>query len=584
MSSPRASRYFNMKKKLSLILSISFLATTFAQTALAQQIPDPSFNPNLLITDEAFGDSGTFGSPAAIQSFLEQKGSVLANTTAAFLGKLKEPDSATKTGLEDPEPNLGRLRTAAELIYDASVKTGLNPQVILVTLQKEQSLILGNFSSDADLQRALDRALGFGCPDSSPCGSIFLGFYFQLFGAFDSTGSRYLGAASSLMKSFTTMQNGARVGRGPEIDANGSAAGDNPAVRTSRKGDTINLPNTLGGYDGVSPVQSVLLSNFATTALYRYTPHVFNGNYNFWKYYTLWFKYPNGTVIQRIGDTLRYVIDNGTKRQFSSFVATQRKIKTDQIVGVSQTEFDSYTTEKPMTPVDGTLIKGDGSAAVFLISDTKKHPISGPVFKQHKFSFAKVITLPQAEVDSYDTGSFVAPNEGTLITGVTDKTVYMINGGLKQPITYPVFVARKLSFKNLMQLSDDEVAGIASGTFLTPPDSVSVKLANDAGIYWYKDGQKRYVSAFIFKQRAVGNFPVVTLGLDEFVAIPTGTPLPPKDGTIIKGDASDGIYQIASGLKHLLTPTSYKRLRYPKPAILAQSEVDSYPEGDMIVK
>jgi len=313
----------------------------------------------------------------------------------------------------------------------------------------------------------------------------------------------------------------------------------------------------------VASTQAVTLTNSATAALYRYTPHVFNGNYNFWKYYTLWFKYPNGTVIRKIGDTGLFVIDNGTKRLFSQFVAQQRKINLSQIVNVSPTEFDSYITESQLTPLDGTLIKGDGEATVYITQNGTKQPISGPIFAQRKFSFGKVITLPQAEVNSYQTGPFLAPLAGTLVTGTTDQTVYIIEAGVKRPITYNVFVARKLSFKNLLKLSDAELMGIANGTFLTPPDSVSVKLANDTGIYWYKDGQKRFVSAFVFKQRTVGNFPIVTLGTDEFAAIPTGTPFPPKDGTIVKGDASDGIYQVSDGLLHLLTPTSYKRLRYP---------------------
>jgi hypothetical protein len=268
----------------------------------------------------------------------------------------------------------------------------------------------------------------------------------------------------------------------------------------------------------------------------------------------------------------------------ASLSQAQRKINTSQIVAVSQTEFDSYITGSQLTPLDGTLFKGDAEATVYISQNGIKQPISGPIFTQRKFSFKKVITLPQAEVISYASGPFLAPFDGTLVTGTFDGTVYLIDTGVKRPITYNVFVARKFSFKNLMKLSDDELSGIANGTFVTPPDAVQIKLQGDTGIYWYKDGQKRYVSAFVFKQRTVGNFPVVTLGADEFAAIPTGTPFPPKDGTIIKGDASDNIYQIAAGMKHLLTPTSYKRLRNPKPAILPQGEVDSFAEGEMIVK
>lgn len=561
-----------------LLLLIIIPATVFAQQPI-----DPAFNPGLLISDEAFSDVGTFGSAANIQKFLELRSSVLANTSPEFKTLLREPDTLTKVGLEDPQPNLGRLRTAAELIYDSSVSKGLNPQVVLVMLQKEQSLINGNFSSEDSLQRALDRAVGFGCPDYEGCGDIFLGFYRQLFGTFDASGSRWLGAAASLMKSFRAEVGGVRVGRGPMVDASGQTFG-RPVVRTARRGDTIILDNTTNGYAGVASTQSVTLQNFSTPALYRYTPHVFNGNYNFWKFYSTWFKYPNGTVIQRVGDTAIFVIDNGSKRQFFAFVATQRKINSATIVAVSQTEFDSYILEKPMPPLDGTLIKGDTTAAIYLISETKKHIISYPVFVQRKFSFANVITLPQAEVDSYDSGSILPPLDGSLITGELDKTVYLVESGLKRPISYEVFIARKYSFAKLMKLTDAEVAGIGSGPFVYPPDAMAINLKGDSGIYWFKDGQKRFVSAFVYKQRGVGNFPRLSIGQDEFNQIPTATPFPPKDGTVIKGDASTAIYKMENGLKRMLTAASYKRLRIPKATTLPQAEVDAYAPGETIAK
>ncbi len=572
-----------MKSRLRRITSSALIVAmavgffTMPQPASAQESIDPNFNPGILISDQAFSDVGTFGSAAGIQKFLEQRNSVLANVNQDFLIKLKEPDSATKLGLEDPQPSLQRLRTAAELIYDASTKHGLNPQVLLVKLEKEQSLITGQYSGDT-LQRRLDRAVGFGCPDYEGCGEIFLSFYRQMFGTFDADGARWLGAAASLMRSFNTPG-----GRGPGVDAQNRVFG-RPIIRTSKVGDAVIFDNTMGGYAGIEANQTVTIGNRATAALYRFTPHVFNGNYNFWKLYSKWFKYPNGTVIQLQGNPTFYVIDNANKRPFSQFVATQRKLNLTNVITVSQAEFDSYLTDKPMPPLDGTLIKGDVSGAVFLIQDTKKRPISYPVFVQQKFSFANVITVPQVEVDSYDQGAFVTPVNGTLIVGETDGTVYQIDSDLKRPVSYEVFIARKFSFGGILKLSDTEVKAFPSGPFVYPPESVAITQKGDTGIYWYKDGQKRYVSAFVYKQRSVANFLHMQLGADEFNGIITGTPFPPRDGTVIQGDNSTGIYIMENGLKRLLTLTAYKRLRTPKPTILPQGDVDAYASGDILAK
>src|SRR3989344_5378184 len=100
------------------IFFLIFLLFVLPLTSLAQ---DAGFNPNMLISDDRFVDTATLGGVEGIQRFLESKDSVLANTNADFLVKLREPgDSGLKSRLPDPRPNLGRLRTAAALIYDSS--------------------------------------------------------------------------------------------------------------------------------------------------------------------------------------------------------------------------------------------------------------------------------------------------------------------------------------------------------------------------------------------------------------------------------------------------------------------------------
>ena len=100
-----------------------------------------------------------------------------------------------KQALDDPEPSLPYLRTAAQLIWDASESTGLNPQVILVTMEKEEGLIDQQYGSPDAAQTAIDHALGFNCGDNVACWNLFPGFYYQLFGNLDCSGNRYLGAA-----------------------------------------------------------------------------------------------------------------------------------------------------------------------------------------------------------------------------------------------------------------------------------------------------------------------------------------------------------------------------------------------------
>lgn len=507
------------------------------------------FNPNELITDERFVDTQTLGGAEGIQKFLETKGSVLANTTGDFLTKLREPgDSVLKSRLPDPRPNLGRLRTASELIYDAAVSAGLNPQVVLVTLQKEQSLIDGRFSTEAGLQRALDRALGFGCPDEGGCGEIFLGFYHQLFGNFDAGDNRYIGMPASLVRSFYFESGGVRVGRGPMVDANNNAFGNGSRIKTARKGDTITLENTQGPPYNAPATQSVTLSNFATTALYRYTPHVYNGNHNFSKFFISWFKYPNGTLIQFSGDPKIYVIDSGLKRQISQLVIGQRGLNLANLVSVSSVEISEYQTGDVMPPKDGTLLK-NSLGQLFVIEDSARKSISTFVATQRKLDPASATNVPDDEITSYKDGGRALPLEGTLVKSRDNPAVYIITNDQKRLLSGFIFKQRGLKFTDVLTAEPGELDTYPTGKLMTPLDGTLVKSTEAPAVYHVGNGKLEHLTYFVFTQRAFRFRDVVPVPASELAEWEIGKPMPPPTGLLVKAKSSPAVYYIESGVK-----------------------------------
>lgn len=597
---------------------------------------DPNFNPGDLISDSAFSSLSTFSGSQGIQQFLALKGSVLANTDPNFLQKLKEPqDSSVKSGLGDPEPNLGRLRTAAELIWDASRHSGLNPQVILVVMQKEQSLITGTFSNGDSLQWGLDHAMGFNCPDTSGCSQLFAGFYYQLFGNFDAQGNRYIGAPDSLMRSFNTPN-----GRGPLVDVSNSVYGS-PLIRTSRVGDTIYLDNTQGPPYNAPATEKVTLSNLATAALYRFTPHVYNGNYNFWKFFSTWFKYANGTllrvqpgnniyiidngaksllvnfvmfsrgldpnnpaianvdssslndyqtsapypptdntivkVINSSGIGSLYVFENGIKYSLSTFGLQQRNLNPVNAFTASQQEADQFPSGGLLPPLDGTLVQAGGSKTVYIIKGGKKYALTAFTAQQLGISFKNLVVLTPNEVSQYADGGFLLPKDGTLLKFPNSQTVYILQNQLLHPISATVFKLYGYSFKDVAVINAGELANAAFGKFLTPPDGTFVQLENSGTYYYYSKGSKHPVSSFVAAQRNIKKS-VVQLTSDEINAIPDGLPLPPKDGTLIKSNLSPAIYAIINGQRQLLDYNAWiKAYHKAAPNILPDAEVQSYP-------
>lgn len=614
-----------IRKKFIQIISTALLLA-LPLTAVAQV--DPNFTPNKLIEDKVFTDTSTFGGAAGIQKFLESKGSVLANTTADFISRLKEPSIVTlKQGLEDPGAALGRSRTAAELIWDAAQAAGINPQVILVTLQKEQGLITNHQNSSYDqLQKALDRSLGFDCPDASGCGNLFPGFYYQLFGNFDAENNRYIGAPKSLMKSFNTPN-----GRGPFF--NGGPA---------RVGDTLEIFNTQGPPNNAAPSQSVTLSNLATAALYRYTPHVFNGNYNFWKFMNQWFRYANGTLIKINGDNKLYIIQNGTRQIVPNFVAQARGLNVASTITLSPTEVETYPQDKVYGPADSTVVKATDSGKLFVFISNVKHPASEFVLGQRGLNPAQAISvapeeinmfdsgstltpsdgtvlkgqtgtgiylaqnntlklysgfvwgqqgkgkkiqiIPDGEIDSYTKAGFVAPLDGTLVKAPTDLTVFLVDQGLKRPMTAEIFRNRKFSLKNIVTLSADEVNALALGSFAFPAEKTWFKSAQTGALYYFKDGTKHSISSFVAKQRKISSD--YTFSQGEIVSWPDGIALPPKDGTLVRGDKDLTAFLVSAGQLKGLTAAAFKNRKYniKNIQVLPQAEVDSYAKGDVLLK
>ncbi len=622
-----------MKKQISILISLAFIFSALfnGNAVLAAEPVQSGFNPNKLIDDGTFSNPRAMASADEIQSFLEGKNSVLANKSSSFIAKLNAPTSSSlMETVEDPGKNKTN-RTAAQLIWDASQSSGINPQVILVILNREQSLITGRQNAtEEQLQRALNFAMGFGCPDTQPCGDLYKGFYFQLFGNVDSENNRYLGAAKSLMKSFSTPG-----GRGPYFRGS-----------TSKVGDTITLDNTLGGYEGVQPSQEVKLTNAATAALYRYTPHVFNGNYNFWRFFNGWFKdnggnvsIPEGTMFRQSGKSDVYIMLGGKKHKIMTFVAQARSIQLSNAISVSKSQFknieegdiyglpdstlikvdskyyvfmnnikqpasesvifqrgmntntaievsaknaDLFETGPQLTYSDGTILKGDAQATIYMVQGGILRQFTAGTLAQYNAA-ASVKTIPQAELDTYKKDGYVAPKDGSLIKG-TSPAVYLIENGQKKPLSGELFKNRGYTFAKIIIMPEEEINSYPLGAMPMP---VNMTFFSDAGTgenWVFINGGKHKISTFVGNQKQLT--PDYKFDSGYVNSMPTSTPIIPKDGTVIKGDKAADVYIVQASVLSPLTYQAFvnRKITVKQIMVLPQAEVDSYVKGQVIAK
>lgn len=591
-----------MKKQISFLvitgLIFSFLFN--ASTTFAAEKIQSGFNPNKLIDDKVFSNSKTM-SVADIQKFLEGKNSVLANTSNSFVSKLNEPVSnkAMRELLEDPNTTSTTPRTAAELIYDAARSSGINPQVILVTLNKEQSLITGRqTATEEQLQRALNFSMGFGCPDSQPCGEIYKGFYFQLFGGVDAENNRYLGAAKSLMKSFSTPG-----GRGPYF--NGAIA---------KVGDAISLPNTLGGYEGVQAQQSIVLSNSATAALYRYTPHVFNGNYNFWRFFKEWFGSPNsGTdtsssssnLIKTSSSSDVYIIENNRRYKLLPFVAKLKNIKISKAEKVSKKVMDGYVNAGLYNVTDNSLIKVDGKYYVFI--SNKRRLITEAQIKTMGLNIKNAVTTKPDEANQYTLGpDFVlieippvtpAPSptptpaptptpsgnlsEGAVVKTASAQDVYLVSGGKLKLFTYATFVQFD-AIKTLQVVDPSVLAKYPKDGLVLPKPGTLVKAFGSQTVYFYEDGKKKPMDGEIFRNRGFSFTNVFELTNEVIDALPLGSfPLPAPE-TYFK-DKKGQLYLYRDGKKLAISAFVAAQKKITPDFTFGEDGIKDIPNGTPIL-
>lgn len=245
------------------IAMVTISSVIVSAPAPVQAANGGDFNPGRIISDAMFYASGSLNVEQT-QAFLNgQSGACAAGYTC-----LKGYSQAT--------PNIAADRycagytgsssdSAAAIIVKAGLACGISPKVLLVLLQKEQSLVTSTAPSASNYRSAT----GFSCPDTAPCDPAFSGFAYQVYYA----------------------------ARQFQVYA------QNPTLFNYRPGQVNNIqykPATNCG------TQAVFIENQATASLYIYTPYVPNGaalsnlyglgdgcssygNRNFWRIYTDWF-------------------------------------------------------------------------------------------------------------------------------------------------------------------------------------------------------------------------------------------------------------------------------------------------------
>lgn len=362
------------------------------------------FNPGYIISDAKFYDGGAM-SASDVQGFLQLR----VSSCVAGYTCLKDYRQATPTMAPTSRCPGGYAGSASDRASDIIAKVGvacnISQAVLLVLLEKEQSLV----SSRSPSPGAYTSATGFACPDTAPCDPAYAGFFYQVY-------------------------NAARQFQ------NYAATPTNWNYQAGRVNYILFHTNTACGRGGV------YIQNKATAALYIYTPYQPNaaalanlygtgdgcssyGNRNFWRLYTDWFgspieasslmKSPDNATIYLIGDGVKYPI------QRSDVLAALAPL--GGVLTVSNQYLDSLTTGHLV----GRSIRGpDGT--IYFFDSGMKLPFSS--CQQAADYGASCENDGYVQLNALQIAAFVTGPVLTAVLGTTSGGRYFISGGIKREI------------------------------------------------------------------------------------------------------------------------------------------------------
>lgn len=555
-----------MRKTYAVILFLAVLGCVFAFQQ--QTVSAATFNSGDVMDDTVFDNNNSM-SAAQINNFLDN-----------FPNSCISPNS----GFQSIDPNgyspsagfsYGNFTTAGQVLYDAAQAYNINPQVLLVTLQKEQGLVSGGSSiCNASNQNQYAAAVGYACPDSGTSHSYSNVNLYERNGVMVTTtsstcvnASAAVGFTQQVIRAAWLFKFGEQRSQGNINWAEIHGSWDNSDDPRSCYGGPMTQgtfqicpggPKTF--YDGNDTIDgtSVHLQNGATAALYWYTPH-FSGNQSFFNTFTTWFgstSYP-----EPLGSLL--AVDNQTGQIYFISLTNNTRYAIPSWSTLVAYNLNGY----PIIPMDDSAITGyaDGGFLKTLVWDSTTQSLF-LVDHGQKYSFSQYCTQWGLDCLGSTPGDVSNLNntyfDQVLVNGGSNQPLMQVNGqfflmsnGTREPFAsiYDLEAAGYTTTEDLPIIQTDLNATQPLGPLqISDPQFIEF----NGNLMMYFDGQNYH---------QVPGLPTYYAWGSQTVTIPpassTDTSLPTSTSTLsnLVKDSNNSYYLIDNGAKMNITadPTNW---------------------------
>jgi hypothetical protein len=504
------------------------------------------WNPGYIISDAVFYDGDAISS-GAVQSFLESRvTSCVAGYTCLRDYRQQTPSMAASSLCSAYS---GGNQSAAEIIANVGAACNINPRVLLVLLEKEQSLV----TSRSPSQTRYNAATGFSCPDTAPCDPAYAGFFYQVY---------YAARQFQNYAATPTRWN----------------------YQAGRVNNILYHPNTACGS------APIYIQNKATAALYIYTPYQPNaaslanlygtgdgcstyGNRNFWRIFTDWFGSPieTSSLLRTIEDSSVYLVSGSKKYPISSQAVFAALSPLGQVGYVSQAYLNSFTTGQTV----GRSIRDPAGTIYFYDAGIKLPFTTCAQAEDYGASCAETgyVQLTDAQAAAFITGPTLSS-----VMGTVEGARYLVSDGTKSEILDDQAQLQAGIPIGMNVLTENAVADLELVAPITR-DGVYIGARGAGGTSLLSGGQRYAVLPGDEPALGVSSRMAGALWLSSIAEIPSSPTVfsgvaVPYGGTSPTVLTQEGRYTLtAGGLSPSLTPVP-----------VSQEFLDSYPDRGSITE
>jgi hypothetical protein len=295
-----------MRQKLLLAL-VLILTAIALPLGVFRHTDAATFNPNLIIDDAVFDNTGAMN----------------VSQIDTFLNSFPNSCISTNNGFSAPQPIgynptqgflYGSPVSAGQVIYESAQAYGLNPQVLLTTLQKEEGLVQGDGPYGCGAL-SISASAGYACTDSDTAshtyeytngtdpGTLSTPLYYDHGNPVNKVVNTCVnsplkaGFTEQIVRATWLLKFGEQRSKGninwAVVKGNWNNSDDPQSCYGGpmTQGTWARCPSgSTTYYDGYTTIDStsVHMDDGATAALYWYTPHL-HGNQSFETIFTGWF-------------------------------------------------------------------------------------------------------------------------------------------------------------------------------------------------------------------------------------------------------------------------------------------------------